>query len=177
MSQERRHGRGHDFYMDVWHRKDSMRRFVDGVTAGWMSQIDVDSCEYCHMCYEPVALIETKDVKEVSKVWTVTRNLATRADLEAYLVEYELSGTRLKCVSCDRVDGADDIDLVMFHVTRWDATTGLFVRDPMSPQAYAEWLWKLRYPHWTTECRNPAAPKMLVRVVTNGPNQIGEAVA
>lgn len=158
MSQLRRHKRGHDPYMDVWHRRDSLVRFVGKLRAGWMSQIDIDSCEYCHLCYEPVALIETKDIKAISKAGTVTTRLAGRAHLEAYLVEYELNGQRGCCSTCGRAEPIGDEDILRFFVTEWTGQSP--TRTPMEPSAYAEWLWSLRFPHWESECTNPQAPRM-----------------
>jgi hypothetical protein len=155
----RRHLRGHDPYMDHWHRLDSLKRFVGRARADWMSQIDIDSCEFCHLCYEPVALIETKDLSALMKVGTVTAKLAGRAHLEAYLVEYELTESRTECGTCGRAEASGAEDIVRFFVTEW--TGASFDRREMAPKQYAEWLWSLRTPHWESECQHGAAPRML----------------
>jgi len=124
-----------------------------------MTQIDVDSCEYCHLCSEPVALIETKDVHAMTKASTVTTKLAERAHLEAYLVEYELNGDRGSCSACGRAEPAAHEDIVKFFVTEW--TGSAYEREPLDPKPFAEWLWSLRFPHWQSECSNPRSAAML----------------
>jgi len=59
-----------------------------------LTYIDIDGCEYCRRCREPLALIETaRDVGQDYKATTVLRRLAVRAGLPAYLVLYRLDGT------------------------------------------------------------------------------------
>ena len=145
MSQERRSARGWDVYLDYWHRSAALRRFLGNTRAGLVSLIDIDCCEFCHLCSEPVALIETKDIRARTKVGTVTARLASRAMLEAYLVEYEVN------------EAGDDI--TEFIVTAWHPV-GSGPRS-FSPQQYADWLWELRSAHWRSECTNPASKQML----------------
>jgi hypothetical protein len=163
VSQRRNLPRGHDFYMDVWHRKDSLQRFVGPRRAGWMSQIDIDCCEYCHLggCLEPVALIETKLIMSTDKTVTVTKNLARRAELSGgcYLVEYETTKPPIVCYECGRPDSVPDNDIAYFIVTDGSLERGGSVEK--TPVEYAEWLWSLRIPHWDSECTNPARLRML----------------
>lgn len=160
MSQRRGMPRGHDFYMDYWHRRDSLERFVDRHRAEWMSQIDIDSCEYCHLggCLEPVALIETKLVWSDSKTLTVTKNLARRASLagSVFLVEYDLERLPVYCDDCGRPAEDPENDIKYFVVTNANGDS-----HEMDPAQYAEWLWSLRFPHWENECTNPARKRML----------------
>jgi hypothetical protein len=163
MSQIRHLPRGHDQYMDIWHRKQSLVRFLDPQRAGWMSLIDIDCCEYCHLggCLEPVALIETKLVMSNDKTMTVTRNLARRAKLSGgvYLVEYETTKPSRLCAECGRPDADPDNDIKFFIVTDGSVEQGNSVE--YGPKEYAEWLWSLRRLHWEDECRNPARRHML----------------
>lgn len=163
-SRERRMPRGHDFYMDVWHRRESLQRFVGRQRADWMSQIDIDCCEYCHLggCLEPVALIETKLIWASDKTMTVTRNLARRAELAggAYLVEYETKSQVSLCDECGRPDADPDNDILYFIVTDALADRGGTLPE-QTPSEYAEWLWSLRFEHWRSECTNPAKARML----------------
>ena len=163
MSQNRRAPRGHDLYLDVWHRRDSLQRFVGQQRATWMSLIDIDCCEYCHLggCLEPVALIETKLVWSSEKTITVTRNLARRANLTGavFLVEYATVRETSLCDQCGRPDADLDNDISYFIVT--DGSVERSAGREMSPAEYAEWLWMLRFPHWQQECANPARSKML----------------
>lgn len=145
MSQQRRAPRGGtDPYLDVWHRSPTLDRYL-GRRARWVSLIDIDCCEFCHLCSEPVALIELKDVRAASKVGTVTARLASRAMIPAWLVEYEISD--------------DGTDITRFIATPWHPV-GEGPRE-LTPQEYAEWLWALRADHWKNECRNGAAGRML----------------
>lgn len=154
MSQDRRSPRGHDLYLDVWHRKDSLSRFVGSQRAHWMSMIDIDCCEYCFLggCFQPVALIETKLIISTEKTMTVTENLAHRANLPAYLVEYAPTRDSISCETCGRPDASPENDIEYFVINGTDEKT---------PAQYAEWLWSLRVTHWRSECSNPASQRML----------------
>ncbi len=163
MSHARHLPRGHDQYLDIWHRKESLRRFLDPQVAEWMSLIDIDCCEYCHLggCLEPVALIETKLVMSTDKTMTVTRNLARRASLSGgvYLVEYQTAKPSRLCAECGRPDADPDNDIEYFIITDGSVDQGESVE--RTPAEYAGWLWSLRFPHWMSECRNPARSRML----------------
>lgn len=158
MSLRRYCKRGHDPYMDQWHRPDSVSRFVDVNRARWLTQIDIDSCEYCHLggCLEPVALVETKLIWSREKTMTVTNNLARRAAIPAFLVEYETTKPTGACDHCGQPVAVDGNDIAYF------VATGVSGSLPeMDPAKYAEWLWELRFGHWRSECGNPAATRML----------------
>lgn len=157
MSQHRNHKRGHDPYHDVWHRSDALARFLGKQRARATSLIDIDGCEYCHLCREPVALIEVKAIWARSKVGTVTANLARRAKLPAFLVEYETYGPTFTCHECGRAEAGDDDEIIRFFVTQWYPADD--ERHEMEPAAYAEWLWRLRANHWQHACANPAAER------------------
>lgn len=115
--------------------------------------IDVDSCEYCFLagCFQPVALIETKLIISTDKTMTVTANLANRATIPAYLVEYAPKFDTIWCPTCGRPDATPDNDIDYFIVDGAEEKT---------PQQYADWLWDLRLPHWRDECTNPARVHM-----------------
>lgn len=54
-----------------------------------LTYIDIDACEYCENCREPLALIETAmDVGQSFKATTVMRNLAKLAGIPAFLALY-----------------------------------------------------------------------------------------
>jgi hypothetical protein len=82
----------------AWHRRLSTRRFVGIDRAQLLSMIDLDAAlyvEYGDGNKEPLALIETAiDVGQSVKPATVTRNLARRARLPAYLLLYTLADSR-----------------------------------------------------------------------------------
>lgn len=82
MSREERYGT-RDLAYSKWHRDAEP---ADQCT---LPYVDVDSVEYCHLCKEPLALVETaQDVGQAFKATTVMRNLAAKGNLPAYLVFY-----------------------------------------------------------------------------------------
>lgn len=88
MSDKERYGK-RDLTYSNWHRVDSTKRFLDDFSAWRLGMVDIDDCEYCRFCYEPLALIEVAmDIGQYYKPMMVTSNLARRADLPAYLVFY-----------------------------------------------------------------------------------------
>lgn len=64
-----------------WHREPNLPHEA--------AYIDIDGCEYCRQCKEPVFLIETAHKTGKPKATTVLRALAKRAGISAYLVRYE----------------------------------------------------------------------------------------
>jgi hypothetical protein len=89
--QEERFGTRDRTY-SAWHRRMSTRRFVGIERAQLLGMIDLDGalfCEFDMSSCEPLALIETAiDVGQQRKAATVTRRLAQRARLPAYVVLY-----------------------------------------------------------------------------------------
>lgn len=89
--QEERFGTRDRIY-SAWHRRLSTRRFVGLEKAQLLSMIDLDGALYCEFdasTSEPLALIETAvDRGQRRKTATVTRRLAQRARLPAYVVLY-----------------------------------------------------------------------------------------
>ena len=62
-----------------------------------LTYIDVDGCEYCYHCREPLALVETAmDIDQAFKTTTVMRRLAEKAVIPAYLVYYQVRITRFR---------------------------------------------------------------------------------
>ena len=61
-----------------WHRKYDRIAFLD-----------IDSVEVCPKCYEPLAMIETAYYKgHTNKATTVTKEIAKRCNVAAYMVFY-----------------------------------------------------------------------------------------
>lgn len=89
--QEERYGTRDRTY-SAWHRRLSTRRFVGLERAQLLSMIDLDGALYCEFdsnSSEPLALIETAlDCGQQRKVATVTKRLAARARIPAYVVLY-----------------------------------------------------------------------------------------
>jgi hypothetical protein len=69
-----------------WHRPDSTGRYVGRRAASDMTMIDVDACEYCCRCREPLALIETQESLGVPKWAPVMQRLAELAGIPAFSI-------------------------------------------------------------------------------------------
>lgn len=97
MSQEERFGTRDRTY-SAWHRRMSTRRFVGIEKAQTLAMIDLDAAlyvEYDDSTKEPIALVETaRDCGQTYKCAAVTRNLAKRAGIEAFVVLYTPSRTQ-----------------------------------------------------------------------------------
>jgi len=94
MSQEEIYGtRGREY--SAFHRRFSIARYVGIEQAQRLAMIDLDAAlyvEYDDRSREPLALIETaRDVGQDHKPATVTRNLARRSRIPAYVLLYRLS--------------------------------------------------------------------------------------
>lgn len=94
MAQEEKYGTRDRTY-SAWHRRMSTRRFVGIESAQTLAMIDLDASlyvEYDDGTKEPLALVETAvDVGQPYKPATVTKKLARRANLEAWVVLYTVS--------------------------------------------------------------------------------------
>lgn len=81
----------------AWHRRYSTARFVGIEAAQRLAMVDIDCylwIEYDDRSREPLALIETaRDVGQDVKVATITRNLARRAGIAAYVALYRHADT------------------------------------------------------------------------------------
>ena len=137
MSQEERTGWRDPLYSG-WHRIDRLRRYLPPPVALKQTLIDIDCCEACGYCDEPVALIELQRSSGPPKPATITNRLARRARIPAFSVSYEPS--------------TDGLDIVAFQVQRrepWDpALSGVY---KYTPEEYAWFLVRLRYDHFRTE--------------------------
>lgn len=119
-----------DLSYSRWHRPASMRRFVDHRTASMATVIDIDWCEYCCLCSEPLALIETQAGDRPPKSAKVTVKLAKRAGLPAFSVSF--------------VKG-DDGDVTAFRWRMLHPT--LTVERRYTPGEYALFITELRHGH------------------------------
>jgi hypothetical protein len=123
-----------DLTYSAWHRPDRIRAYLGPRRAAQLTVIDIDWCEYCAVCREPVALIETaRDDRgnRTVKPATVTFKLAKKAAVPAYVVLYSAAG--------EGVDASlKDFRVQQAGQTGWVA---------MSPSQYAEFLWSLHESH------------------------------
>ena len=134
-----------DLTYSKWHRPKS----------GWLKHdityIDLDACEYCHSCYEPLALIETAmDVDQSEKSVIVTRRLAEKANLPAYLVFY-------------RISAPGNID--RFRVRQIFPRSDKEIELMMTPQEYALFLTSI---HDTHQCHKQYRDGIVARARARG---------
>lgn len=127
-----------DLSFNVWHRPRSMRRFLEERYASLIGMIDIDCCEYCGRCNEPLALIELQQSSNQPKPMAVTSRLADRAQIPSYSVSYRTDQTVI-----DETTGARDVVAL-----RWQQRTPIVsaVVD-MTPADYVEFLVSLRVEH------------------------------
>jgi hypothetical protein len=117
-----------DLTYGLWHRWRSIKRYI-GDDARYMSQIDIDFCEYCFWCNTPLALIETQRSAYDPKEARVTQTLAEMAGIEAYSVSYAV------------VDGViESFKIRQLTPRRSEVIT-------MSPLLYANFILSLRSRH------------------------------
>lgn len=119
-----------DLTYSQWHRKDSIRRYLGHYEAWVCGLIDVDGCEYCRHCGEPLALIETQVSDRDPKAAPVMARLASMARIPAYSVSIVFG---------------DQEEIAFFRVQRLAPT-----RDAvkvMLPHEYARWLYEMREQH------------------------------
>ena len=124
----------------AWHRRLSTRRFVGIEKAQLLSMIDLDGALYCEFDgppAEPLALIETAlDRGQSRKAATVTRRLAQRARLPAYVVLYRLS-------SSPNPADSSQFDIDQFRVRRlWPYPEGAW--RILNPREWARALVQIR---------------------------------
>jgi len=93
--------------------------------------IDIDSVEYCSTCFEPLALLElARDVGQSHKPHIVTKKLAEKAGLPAYVVFYKVN---------------EKGEIIQFRVRQVAPIEGQ--EQVMTPQQYANFLRKLHQKH------------------------------
>ncbi|MEM4449336.1 MAG: hypothetical protein QXQ33_00730 [Nitrososphaerota archaeon] len=69
-----------DLAYSLWHRAIP----DDNVT-----MIDIDSVEYCNICFTPLSIIEHAEGNQFSKPYMVTKIIAERLGIPAYVVLYK----------------------------------------------------------------------------------------
>lgn len=143
-----------------WHRPDNVRRYLDRRAAWRLGLIDIDGCEYCRYCYQPLALIETQISENTPKAANVMRNLALLTEsIPAFSVSvvpghdsYErLTPQRDECLRAGRalkkaVDELGDDPIELFRVRQLAPVHETSVRD-MNPQVFAYFLHSFRTRH------------------------------
>lgn len=132
-----------DLTYSRWHRSKSIARYVGPRRAAVLKVIDIDWCEACNACSQPLALIETvRGGHPGSKPSTITENLAVMAGIDAFSLGYEVEGD----------------DIVRFRYLRL-VTDGVPVSGvvyDLTPQEWAQLLVDLRTKH-ARACRSGRA--------------------
>lgn len=140
MSQRERTGQRDLIYND-WHRRDSLVRWLTDMEAYRCAAIDVDFCEWCTKCYQPIALVETQQSRTFDKPYQVTQNLARMAGIEGYVVSYWTTD-----------DGLDVAGMRVQQIApQLDAPV------EMEPGDWARALYEMRVRHEMTSCTNQHA--------------------
>lgn len=83
-----------DLSYNLWHRAESIRRFIEDAEAHGLCCMDVDAtlwCEWQSGSKEPLILVETAEDAGQDKPVTPLKRLAESAGRAAYLVLYTLS--------------------------------------------------------------------------------------
>jgi hypothetical protein len=120
-----------DLLYSGWHRPSRIRRFLSLREAHSLTVIDIDYCEACDVCYQPLALIETQRSMHLPKQAPIMARLAHEAGLPAWSVSYQAT------------DEGDDIALFRVRqVEPFDEEAFT-----MPPEIYAKWLLNLRAGH------------------------------
>ena len=126
-----------------WHRVSRIRSLIGAVRAAKLTMIDIDSCEACAYCGEPVALIETAHTTKEPKAAPITAFLAARAGILAFSVSYYGDIERSHCDGCGRDDErGEPTQFLVRQIQPADPWVKL-----MSPTQYAEFLESLRDGH------------------------------
>ena len=140
MSARERTGQRDLLYND-WHRRDSFMRYMTQVEAHRCAAIDVDFCEWCTKCYQPLALVETQQSRSFDKPYTITRNLALAAQIDAFVVSYWPTD--------------DGLDIEGMKVQQ--VAPRLAAPVEMTPREWALKLYDLRTAHEMTSCSSEHA--------------------
>ena len=121
-----------DMTYSNWHRYPNLDKSL--------SWIDIDACEYCDNCKEPLALIELAvDIGQPHKTATVTRNLAKKANIPAYVALYKLGDNTVRNGDLEHQEIVDfRMKRIAPDYTDWRK---------FSPAQYAGWLADLRERH------------------------------
>lgn len=126
-----------------WHRVQKVKALIGTVRAAKLVMVDIDSCEACAYCSEPVALIETAHTAREPKAAPITAALARRAGITAFSVSYYGDIERTRCHECGRPDERGDI--TQFLVRQIEPSEPWVRR--MDTRQYAEFLESLRTDH------------------------------
>lgn len=138
MSMHERTGQ-RDLTYSRWHRSVSTARFLGALRAAALTAIDVDWCEVCCYCNEPLALIETQESRRGPKKAHITTKLGERAEIPVFSVAY--------VVSEDRTDITEFSVRQLWPITEVTPTA-------LDPPSYAGWLESLRLPHYAQRSLN-----------------------
>lgn len=138
---EREHSHERDLIYSAWHRTDALRRYIAHRDAFDCAVIDIDWCEWCRKCKQPIALVETQCSAKTPKEATITTALARMAGIAAYSISYTKT--------------TDDLDIEWFQVRQLVPLRGEVER--LLPEEWARRLFDMRRDHERTSCASPQA--------------------
>lgn len=132
----------------IWHRKASIERYLTGTESAQLSMIDIDNCEACCFCSEPVALIEVQVSEGLPKAAPITARLARKANIRAYSVSVIADEDATLDTTLNNGDTITTADILFFRVQQIQPPEeGI---ELMQPVEYAHFLLDLRSDHWDT---------------------------
>lgn len=140
MSAAERTGQRDLLYND-WHRVNSLVRYMTQVEAHRCAAIDIDFCEWCTKCHAPLALVEVQKSRTFEKPYTITRNLALLAGIEAWVLSYWTT--------------EDELDIEGMRAQR--VAPVLQSAQEFTPAEWAQVLYGMRERHEARDCSSPHA--------------------
>lgn len=130
-----------DLMYSAWHRTDALKRYIAQRDAFDCAVIDIDWCEYCRKCRQPIALMEAQCSAGAPKEASITCAVARRAGLAAYSISYSLT--------------TDELDIEWFRVRQLVPVRTDVER--LLPEEWARRLFDLRLEHEAADCTHPRA--------------------
>lgn len=138
---ERERTNQRDLLYSAWHRTDAIKRYLAHRDASDCAVIDIDWCEYCRKCKQPIALVETQRSAAPPKDAAITCALARLAGIAAYSISYRVT--------------TDELDIDLFRVRQLVPTLGPV--EDLLPEEWARRLFEMRLEHERTACQDPRA--------------------
>lgn len=147
MSEHERTGK-RDLLYSSWHRTDALKRYIGHREAFACAVIDIDWCEWCRKCKQPIALVEMQHSAYAPKDAPITAALARIAGIIAYSISYRTT--------------SDDLDIEAFQVRQLVPIRSAV--EQMTPGDWARVLYGMRLTHEATACSHPLAARTPTRM-------------
>lgn len=130
-----------DLLYSEWHRTDALKRYIAHRDAFDCAVIDIDWCEFCRKCKQPIALVEAQCSESDPKEATITSALARLAGIAAYSISYSKTN--------------DGLDIEWFLVRQLIPLRTAVQR--LLPEEWARLLFDLRLEHEKAACQHKDA--------------------